>query len=168
MSLRFKPQGVLGRLADRLMTPLMYLVQGNFREVPQRTHRWNNHKFSRFYQRRLIESFGRLLTFSGEPNATARWLGPIPLFHMPIFGGWKKFVVLKPVSETGDWHICWYPKDDVPGVSLVPIKGSVRVMIGASEVSFIGLKPDGRAVVLECIGEGYISQAGEFSDVLLL
>jgi len=40
--LKPKAQGVVGLIADYLMLPVMYLLQGNFTESPQRTHRWNN------------------------------------------------------------------------------------------------------------------------------
>ncbi|KKQ46125.1 MAG: hypothetical protein US63_C0006G0002 [Candidatus Moranbacteria bacterium GW2011_GWC2_37_8] len=39
--------GWLAKLADILMVPLMYLISGTLKEVPQRGHRWNNVRLSK-------------------------------------------------------------------------------------------------------------------------
>lgn len=166
--LQFKPQGLLGSLADKLMIPIMYLLQGTFSEVPQRTHRWNNHKFTTAIELLLIHALPRV-HFDGDESASVRWLGFIPRFHMPIFGGWKKFVVLKPVCCNEPWHVGWLPTDgDCPAISLIPISNLVRVTIGDSPVSFYGISQSGECLELVCVGEGRIGKAGTFRNILLL
>lgn len=44
--LRIPPLGWKEYVGDALMFPLMLLASGTFFETPQRTHRWNNVKFS--------------------------------------------------------------------------------------------------------------------------
>lgn len=164
--LQLKPQGTLGWLADMLMLPIMYLLQGTFKEVPQRTHRWNNHKLDEYEMSRL--DFSKMLSFQGVPSARKRWLGLLPLFHMPIFGGWKKFVVLAPVNCNTSWYVGWVPSDDRVGVSIVPQTGWVRVTLGPDPVRFFGLSKNGLQIELVSLGEGHIGQAGIHAKVPLL
>ena len=165
--IQFQPQGRLGRLADTLMLPVMYLLQGTFHEVPQRTHRWNNYKVRVRTELAAISLLPRI-RFDGDPAATERWLGFIPRFHMPIFGGWKKFVVLRPVDHDGEWHVGWMPSDDSAGISMVPVRGPVRVTIGGGPVSFFALTSKGVPLFLKQVGEGTIRNAGAFRNVPLL
>ncbi len=165
--LQFKPQGFFGWLADMLMLPIMYLLQGTTTESPQRTHRWNNQKFRTATELAFVRILPKI-TFGGIPQSNPRWLGIIPLFHMPIFGGWKKFVVLQSVKTSERWFVGWLPTDgDAAGISKIPLTGSVRVTIGDGEVSFFGLSESGEPVELVSIGEGRIGQAGEYSHIPL-
>jgi len=78
-------QGLVGWVADICMVPVMYVLQGNIREVPQRTHFWNNQKLAVTDVENINPKL--LITIAGNPNAVSRWFGPVPIFHMPIFGG---------------------------------------------------------------------------------
>lgn len=165
--LQFHPQGFFGRLADMLMLPIMYFLQGTVFESPQRTHRWNNHKFRSETELALIRSLPRI-NFDGVPSARHRWLGIVPLFHMPIFGGWKKFVVLSPAEPATVWYVGWVPTDgDSAGVSQIPLTGPVRVTIGDGPVAFFALSEAGTPLQLVCEGEGYIGNAGAFAKIPL-
>jgi hypothetical protein len=163
--LKVRPQGVIGRLADTLMTPIMYVLQGTLKEVPQRTHRWNNHKLDEFELSRV--DFSKTISFPGV-TSRKRWFSFIPIFHMPVFGGWKKFVVLVPVDPHKTWHVGWLPDDDKAGVSLVPVTGWVRVLIGSDPVRFFGFNEHGLQVELVCLGEGHIGKADIYAKVPLL
>jgi hypothetical protein len=146
----------------------MYILQGTCRESPQRTHRWNNKKFRTDAELEYIRALPKI-SFKGISHEKSRWLGLIPLFHMPIFGGWKKFVVLRPQSSTGNWFIGWLPTDgDSAGVSQIPLSGAVRVTIGDGDVEFFALNRSGEPLKLVQIGDGNIGQAGEFSEISLL
>ena len=91
-------QGLLSKSADYCMIPVMYILQGNFRETPQRTHFWNNTKLTVSDIEILASEL--FVTVAGEPHAGRRWFGPVPIFHMPIFGGWKKCIVIAPVDPS--------------------------------------------------------------------
>lgn len=146
------------------MVPVMYLLQGTFREVPQRTHVWNNVRWqANWYHQPWF------LTFDGDPEAAPpRVFGFIPRFHMRIFGGWKKFVVLEPVQPIVDWHVGWSCPVNGDGLSLITISRRVRVTIGPGAVRFFGLDQAGKQIELRCVGEGRIGAAGEFAKVPLL
>jgi hypothetical protein len=161
-----KPQGLIGRIGDMLMLPIMYLLQWTLREVPERTHFWNNIKIKDGWSLDRILSHCYFLAFRGDPAATrAKLWGFIPLFHM---GGWKTFKVLEPVNHTGQWFIGWYVADVLCGVSRIPLSGPVRVLIGPGEVSFFALDTHGRTLPLQQIGTGRVRQAGAFAKVPLL
>lgn len=161
----FKKQGHLGRIADMLMVPVMYLLQGNFRETPQRTHRWNNHHLRNLEVDHLDAD--NILFVDGDPGANERWFGPIPLFHMPVFGGWKKFVVVEPVHQVDEWFIGWVAFDAL-GVSRIPLQGPVRLGIGPRQAEFFALDSQGKQIELSKVAVGHIGSAGEYSDVLFL
>lgn len=164
--LRVVKQGQFGRLADIAMMPLMYWLQGNCCESPQETHFWNNQKFTIEESQHLDTS--RMLTVSGDSLASnRRWIGFIPLFHMPRFGGWKKFVVLEPKEPTThEWFIGWITGDSC-GVSIIPLVSPVRVLRGPSECQFFGLLQDGRQIELKSIGVGRIGQVSIYGHLPL-
>ncbi len=160
--IKIKRQGVLGKVADGLMLPIMYLLQGNIRELPQRTHRWNNDHLKNL---EVADLESEKIIFSDRVEAArSRWLGPIPLFHMPIFGGWKKFGVIKPVHKVEEWYIGWVAFD-VLGVSQIPLSGPVRIGLGPRQAEYFGIDKDGYQIEIEAVGEGYIGNAGKFAKV---
>ena len=167
MQTNIKPQrqNFLGKIGDIVMLPIMYLLQGNVREVPQRTHRWNNthlnnHSVSDLHAK-MIE------IIPGDSLARRRWLGPLPLFHIPIFGGWKKFVVLQPKNHIHEWFVGWIAFDAL-GITKIPTQGPIRLGIGPRQAHFFGLTETGKQIDVDVIGEGYIGQAGEFANIPLL
>lgn len=161
----FKKQGQIGKILDTCMVPVMYLLQGNFNEVPQRTHRWNNAHLSVDDIGKYDESLA--IHSDRDELAVKRWFGFIPLFHMPLFGGWKKFVVVKPVNNVQSWHVGWRTTDAF-GLSKVPISDCVRLGIGPDPAEFFAIDSNGEQIAIRLIGEGHIGRAGEFSSVPLL
>jgi len=147
------------------MVPLMYLLQMNFTEVPQRTHRWNNTKLPAS----AISHFdaSEIVTVTGDADAKRRWWGILPIFHMPILGGWDEFVVLKPVQENIFWHVGWLPIDTI-GVSQIPLKGNVRVLVGPRQVQFFGVDQHGSQIPIEVVARGVIGKAGSYGHTVLL
>lgn len=163
--IKLKKQTKLSKLGDFLMLPVMYFLQWTFSEVPQRTHRWNNTKLPAT----AIVDFKSedTVTVSGDKDAKRRWFGPFPLFHMPLFGGWDEFVVLAPKELQTEWYIGWLPFDTI-GVSQIPLKGSVRVLVGPKQVQFFGVDADGSQISVEVVGKGVVGKAGQFKKVPLL
>ena len=94
--MKIEPQNTLSKVADMLMLPVMYVLQGTFKEMPQQTHRWNNLKFP-LTELAYLRSEA-MVTVSGDSTAVRRWWGPLPIFHIPLLGGWSKFVVLEPIK----------------------------------------------------------------------
>jgi hypothetical protein len=95
MKILLKKQGLVGKLGDALMYPLMILLQGTWKESPQRTHRWNNLKLRSADIHHLEDT--QMVSIAGSTINKQRWLLGLPLFHMPIIGGWNRYLVLTPV-----------------------------------------------------------------------
>lgn len=163
MSARIHTQGPLGEFADWLMLPLMYAAQGTVWEAPQRTHFWNNQKLMRH---QLEIDSDLCIHHMGDETANERlWFG-LPRFHIPILGGWRRFMVLEPSIDV-TWQIGWRT-DDAFGISMIPLNGPVRVTIGPDMSSFFGLRRDGSQLPLRRMGEGLIGEAGRFRHIPLL
>ena len=171
MPIAIKPQGSVGRLADTLMVPAMYVLSGTIYEAPQRTHFWNNQKLS---AAEVTPWLVRDLAVSvkGNPRASQpKLLGVLPLLHMPILGGWRDYVVLECLLPEEDypWHVGWMVDGGVAGVSCVALRSRfVRLLIGPAPTTFFALMPDGEQVKLTQAGEGVIGHHGQFREVPLL
>jgi len=163
--LKPKRQGLVGLIADYLMMPVMYILQGNFKEIPQRTHRWNNVHL-RVDDIISLEA-DKIETIAADTTSSSWWVGPIPHFHMPIFGGWKKFVVIQPKESQKEWFVGWV-LGDFMGLSKIPLKRNVRLCLGPLPLQFFGVDSDGRQIDIDIVGYGAIGKAGEFARVPLL
>lgn len=161
-----RPLGWLARTVDVLMVPLMYLMAGTFSEVPQRTHRWNNSKLSMKATKDLSNTYA--VTCIGDDRAVGR-NGLLDLrFHLPIIGGWKKYVVLCPLDVNQDWYIGWMSTIDA-GVSRIKLRGPVRMLLGPGEVTFFGLNAEtNEQVNIQETGRGRIGDKGPHAQVPLL
>ncbi len=148
-----------------VMTPIMYLLQGTFSERPQETHLWNNCKIDP--EGDWLPNHNKTVRVTGSIFATTdRWLGFIPIFHMPIFGGWREYVVLLPADSTRKWYVGWQTKDAF-GVSMIPVRGAVRVLRGPGDVCFFAVTQHGLQIPLKKVGEGMIGHGGEFAKLPL-
>ncbi|HZJ41442.1 MAG TPA: hypothetical protein VFD51_00245 [Patescibacteria group bacterium] len=152
---------LLKQLVDLLMLPIMYLISGTFREKPQRTHAWNIQDLSSQESQLLSEE--KILKCKGLPKQLTRHY--VFLFHVPILDGWKNFVVIEPLNYTGFWHVGWKQKD--AQISILPIIGPVRMLIGPGYANFFGVTSDGIQIPIHKIGEGRTGDNGSFSKVLL-
>jgi hypothetical protein len=166
--IRLPRQGIWGRIADVFMLPIMYLIQGTFFEKPQRTHRWNNAVLPACVS--LQEK--AKVRVSGDSDATRRWLfGFIPIFHIPILGGWREYVVLEPADSTTKYHIGYLYSENGKKhrrYSLVPVRGRVRMLRGPDDTCFFAVTRTGRQVPLRVVGFGRIGERGQYSHDTLL
>ena len=153
--------GFWKKLADMLMVPIMYLISGTFAEKPQRTHAWNIQNFSVTQAQMLSEK--EMVSVKGLRNQLKRHYGF--LFHMPIFGGWRHFVVIQPLDYQGVWHVGWQQKN--VQISILPLVGPVRLLVGSSDVKFFGINSQGCQIPIQQIGTGKIGDRGIFAKVPL-
>lgn len=163
--LKLKDQSIVSRIGDILMLPLMYLLQMNISEVPQQTHYWNNTKMSS----ENIADFEAdyMVTATGVEGAVKRWFGPLPIFHMPIIGGWSEFIVIDTVNQIDEWYVGWLLFDTI-GISQISIKEKVRVLVGPRPVQFFGVDKNGGQIPIKISGRGKIGKAGDYSKIPLL
>lgn len=161
-----QPLSYKERLGDALMKPLMYLISGTLKETPQRTHKWNTQSLSQ-KQREKISS-ENLLIIPGNPQASQRYLWFIPLFHVPLFGGWKEYVVIEPQTPNSSWYIGW-TTNDLAEVSRVPLDQGVRMLLGKEKTYFFGINSEtGKLLPLKKIATGFIGDGGPYKKLPLL
>lgn len=103
----------------------------------------------------------------GDVTASKRFWFGLPLFHIPVLGGWRRFMVLEPSLDVS-WHVGWIADDGIIGVSLIQLEGSVRVTIGPDMSTFFAIRADGSQLPLRRMGEGLIGEAGRFRHVPLV
>lgn len=149
------------KIADWLMTPIMYLVSGTLREKPQETHLWNLKKIQ------AVEFVVDKMVFSSGLSGTRPHCGV--LFHIPIISGWgwRKYVVLCSLNINSEWFVGW-KVDDKTEISLKRLCGPVRMLLGPNPVSFFGLDRLGRQITIKQIGSGVIGQGGIHAKTKLL
>lgn len=163
VAVNIQPRGPFARIADTLLTPAMYVLSGTLRENPQRTHFWNVTHLRPEDVSHLDTSL--MIHRTGIPGETTIW----PLFHMPIFGGWRNYVILRSVRDDCSipWHIGWRSERRA-GISKIPLYGLwVRMLVGPGDVSFFGIS-EGRQIPLRLVGTGYIGDGGPFRKTSLL
>lgn len=136
----------------------MPLALGNFYERPQETHVWNYLKLNPGEHFWL--EWAPKVTVQGDPTARSTRYG---LHHLTWLGGWKKFVVLEPYPEDvafgEEWYVGWQA-GSVCGVSMIPIEGVVRVLIGPGKAQFFALNASHKPVRLRIRDFGRLGQAG--------
>lgn len=152
---------------DCLMLPVMYMLQGNMSDVPQRTHFWN---YTRVPEKELELKLNTnsLLTLPGEDVASQRWLWWLPLLHMPIFGGWRHYYVLEPEEKVSDYWFVGWVVGEYSGISHVKLERQVRVLKGDTEASFFGFNSEGKQIKIRLIGEGSLGESPEYCKIPLL
>ncbi|HMP67413.1 MAG TPA: hypothetical protein PKA60_01550 [Candidatus Paceibacterota bacterium] len=109
----------------------------------------------------------RLMAYClGEPDEAKK--GKF-LFHLPRFGGWKKYVVIKSAnSGLKKWHIGWVANDRI-GISRIPVKGPVRMLIGPESVKFFGIDlASGQQIQISRVHDGKIGDRGIYAGTMLL
>lgn len=153
------------KLGDRLMIPVMYLVQFPSLERPQVTHYWNNDTYPVAAIAHLNPA--EFVSVSEEVGATKRWWAILPIFHIPLLGGWKKFVVLEPKVVQDQWFVGWVAGDNI-GISQIKLTDRVRLLRGPSSVFFFGINEHGDQVTLQQVGEGVLRTDHAFKNVPLL
>jgi hypothetical protein len=160
-----QPLGWFAHIADVLMLPIMYIVAGTVNETPQRTHRWNNTKLKPEQVMYLKDTMN--VFCDGIQSAGVRFWFKIPIFHIPLLGGWKDYVVLQPVDVNHEWYVGWLAHD-VAGVSRIRVRGPVRVLLGPGSVSFFGINSEGDQLQLQEISRGKIGDGGTYAKTPLL
>jgi hypothetical protein len=109
----------------------------------------------------------KLASVPGDVQAVRRWFGFVPIFHMPLFGGWKKYVVVAPAGSESSWFVGWIAGDTV-GISRVLLHTPVRLLLGSGPAQFFALTDEGRQINLEIIGYGEIGVRSHLSKLPLL
>lgn len=156
------PVSAYAKIANRILDPLMILLNGSSIDSPQQTHIWNNASIDPDFlqSEMMVHEEGRI-------KKVPRWFLFLPIFHIPILGGWREYIVIKPIISESAWH-CGWMVDNICGFSRIQLEGPVRLLIADKKSSYFGLKPDGTQIPVSVVGYGKIGITSVFSRLPLL
>jgi hypothetical protein len=161
-NMRVKPLGPVARWIDAKLEPLMRFVSGAPDEAPQQTHNWNRTPLSVEQAQRLQP--GLMLQYEGNKDGMQG--RRVIMHHVPILGGWRKYVVVKPPRE-GTWYLGWQTWEFTQ-VSRISLTTPARILVSSDDMKLFALDAEGRQIALEHIGEGQIGQGGPYAQLPLL
>lgn len=142
---------------DLILRPIMFLLQGNFRESPQETHPWHVKRFVWKKKGILIKGNDHESRF-GQSGLSKRF----GLFHMPILGGLKKYVILENSNYNNYWNIGW--NDQIQKLRIHDKR--VKLLVGKENFDAHGLSDNKEEVELKIIDFGKIGD-GKYKNVRL-
>lgn len=164
-----KPYPPFSRFLDTLLDPFMRLMSSAPGEIAQQTHVWNLRAITPDELAGLADDL--MLTVIGSHT------GPIKtyrggLFHLPVLGGWKDYVVIEPDAYVGEWRIGFLRDDEYEKssyISLIPLRGPVRMLKAPEGISvrFVGVDAQGAQIRLRRVDEGRVGD-GKFPNTRLL
>lgn len=130
------------RIFDYLLWPFMYFL-GGFKFPVQETHAWHVKKHHwKSSEGLVIKEKDRKAKFGHE--------SPLGLFHMPIFGGLTKYVVIEASGFNKYWYVGWENN-----IQILPIKqNKIMMLVGKKGFVAYGLGDDGKMLKLKTIGYG--------------
>jgi hypothetical protein len=163
------PYPLVYRLFDLALSPFMRLISGAPFESPQETHGvWNVERLP--YETHTDISPDLCAQVTGTYDGVFKE-GHGPLFHFPILGGWKEYVVVE--AARMPWYVGWIVDDgrrkyfEYSRLALTTLH--VRLLKPAQGVTaqIFGIDADGVQVPVRVVGEGRIGD-GKFPQVRLL
>lgn len=129
------------RAFDYFLWPAMWLL-GGFVFPIQETHIWHVKKWNWNAKGLIIKELDKKAKFGHE--------APLGLFHMPIFGGLTKYVVIEASGYSKYWHIGWEG-----GIHLLPIKQKrIAMLVGKKGFVAYGLGDNKKQLKLKIVGFG--------------
>ena len=143
------------RLFDFILSPFMWILSGFAFEKPQETHAWHIVNWNWKKQKPLSIK---------ETDKEARFghSSPLGLFHMPIFGGLTKYVVIEAVGYKRYWNVGWEGQ-----VHLLKIYDpKIKLLVGKSGFMAYGITDTNKEAKLKIVGFGTIGD-GKFKGVRL-
>lgn len=160
-----KEINVIYRVFDYVLLPFMVILGGFKKDVVQQTHAWHckNIDPKKIDLTKSVEVKG---SDSSKYENTGGIFKHLGLFHMPIFGGWKNYIVLE--SKESPWYVGWL-SCEFSQLHCLPIKGNkVKVLTGkkGTKTLFFGVNQNVEQVIIKSVAEGKLGD-GEFNKVPL-
>lgn len=130
------------RIPDILLWPFMWIL-GGFVFPIQETHVWHVKKCNwKNVKGLVIKEKDKKAKFGHE--------APFGLFHMPIFGGLTRYVVIEAEGFKKFWNVGW--EDNI---HTLPIKQKrVAMLVGKNGFLAYGLGDNGKILKLKVVGYG--------------
>lgn len=156
------------RAIDYLLTPAMWVING-FKTPLMETHPWHPQNI---HCDLIPDDIGKK-TIGQDPSRFS--FDTLGLIHMPIFGGWKNYLVLEAEDFDQFWRVGWKVSylDPEKGrfcqIHKLKIYGPrIKVLAGNDETEGIGfgLNDGHKLIPLKIVEEGVLGD-GQFKGVRL-
>lgn len=133
---------IIFRLFDFVLWLFMWVL-GGFNFPVQETHMWHVKKYNWKNQKGLIVK-------KTDGKAKFGHEAPLGLFHMPIFGGLTKYVVIEANGFKKYWNVGWEGF-----IHKLPIKQNrIALLVGKYGFIAYGLGDNGKILKLKVVGYG--------------
>lgn len=155
------PPGPITRLACLLMRPFMCIVSGAFREEPKSGIGPLNYERLFRYESGALDP-DMMVFCKGTKNRVDSGIR----CHMPIFGGWRNYVILdRADSDDGAWYVGFrHPDDLLTEVCRERNTLPTRMLVGPRDVAFFGIdNGTRRQIPIRLIDMGRIGDGGAYS-----
>ena len=139
----------------------MFLIGGFKKDSLQESHQWHCQPIR---PEEIDESL--CVSVEGDDRSSCKnKLFPLPRFHMPIFGGWKNYVILEVEPNNSAWHVGWiflqYPRGFSPRHSVHKkkiIENRIRVLKlpNGHHTMFFAISDSGTQLSIKIVGEGVL------------
>jgi hypothetical protein len=148
------------RVLDWALAPLMYVLGGCKLDSIQETHYWHCQRVSAPHE---VDYIASIIIRGDDSSSFANALTPLPLFHIPLIGGWRNYAILEVQSTVATWHVGWIhlvvPAGSRPRshVQRLPIaERNIRVLKHPHGyvTKFFAVDSCGNQIPVKCVGEG--------------
>ena len=155
--MKIKPLQWYWRIADLLLVPLMWFVNGGKKPL-QRTHHWHMQKVEPNPQN--MPQHGVLVTGNDTATLNHSHAGA-GLPHIPILGGLTRIKIIEAATESYPWYIGWATPNPVQApyhiINRLPLH-TPRVAILAGNVNYkttiFAVDETGKELPVAVVGEG--------------
>jgi hypothetical protein len=139
------------KMADILLSPFMWLLNG-FKFPLQETHAWHVYRIDP----KFIKPGNSIKIDSEDTMARFTHNSPLGLYHMPIFGGLTKYVVVEVSKYTDHWHIGWGGINMVQIHKLKITENRLKLLTGKGAWRGFAVDDAGKILRLKIVGFGRI------------
>lgn len=164
--INYKERSFITIILDIFFIPIMFVLGGFKKDSLQWSHRWNiqKHVDPKLFDERI--SLNIPGSIESKYYAGLEYLR----FHMPLFGGWQDYVIIKPEDESiKDWQICWKGNYHHKSFqkSQFKLTTPVKMLKGPNDTDFYAFDSTGKQIALIKTDEGRLGD-GRYSDLPLL
>lgn len=147
---------IVFRLLDYLLMPIMWCL-GGFVLPIQETHPWYVKKWE--FRGEALHILGKDNMAMFGQSGISKYLG---LYHMPIFGGLRKYVVLENKNYRKYWNIGWNGHIQI----LKIYKPKIALLVGKEGYNTFAISDDSNETKLKVVGSGELGD-GKYKGVKL-
>lgn len=167
--MKIRSVSIFFRTLDHVLIPLMWILSGGKNDSIQESHLWHMQAFD---PQEVPENIGIEIRGDDTSQFPNKSFG---LLHVPLFGGWKKYVVLEAIGFSKYWHIGWKilykNSSQKPLCQMQKLRiysPYIKVLKGIPDGKriFFGINEKGEFIRLQKIGESELGD-GQFRDVRL-